>query len=154
MLIGAALGSDPIALGELSAVGEIDPRFRDVVGFFTGLVTSFTPRWSTGSIASRRSSVPTRCRRSVERWRCWNDRRSRMSSRMRSPIRQWSRPFGALFTFIPGLPELLAPNAFGDPNAIYTAITAIAAVALLSADAPGFRDLLESLGISIPDELG
>ena len=155
VLIGAALGSDPIVLGELSAVGEIDPRFRDVVGFFTGLVTSFTP-----ALVDRINRI-TKVLGPYTLQALGGTLALLERPEVADVIADaFSNPavvataFGALFTFIPGLPELLAPNAFGDPNAIYTAITAIAAVALLNADAPGFRDLLESLGISIPDELG
>ncbi len=153
IVIGATLGGDPIALGELAAAGDIDPRFRQVVNFFTGLVTSITPQLVdrinriTDVLGPYTIQALGAALSLIERPQV-----SEVIADAFANPAVVATAFGALFTFIPGLPELLAPNTFNDPNAIYGVVAAIAAVALLNADAPGFRDLLLSLGVNLPPE--
>lgn len=155
ILMGAALGADPLAMGELAAAGNIDPRFRNVVGFFTGLVTSFSPELveRINRITSVLGPYTLQALGGVIALIDRPQVADVIAEAFSNPA-VVATAFGALFTFIPGLPALLAPDAFNDPNAIYPMIAAIAAVALLNADAPGFRDLLAKIGIEIPDELG
>ena len=56
---------------------------------------------------------------------------------------------GSALVLIPGLAELVAPETFTDPYAIYGAVAGIAAVALLNNDAPGFQEFLEIIGVEI-----
>ncbi|MFV0317089.1 MAG: hypothetical protein ACK5O2_09030 [Microthrixaceae bacterium] len=153
IVVGAALGADPVALGELAAEGGIDPRFTDIVTFFTGLVSSLEPElierinritdvlgpYTIQALGGALALIEDPEVAQV------------IADAFANPA-VVATAFGALFTFIPGLPELLAPNAFSDPAAIYGVVAAIAAVALLNADAPGFRDFLRALGIVLPPE--
>ncbi len=152
VIMGAVLGRDPVALGQLANAGNIDPRFAGVAGFIANLATTLSPQFVdrinniTGILGPYAIRALGTAFALLER----PDIGAVFEKAFSDP-ETVATAFGAALLFIPGLPELVAPNTFGDPFAIYPAVLGISAVALLNADAPGFRDFLKSIGVKIPD---
>jgi hypothetical protein len=154
VLMGAILGRDPVALGQLQNAEDIDPRFRGVLGALANIATTLSPQFIErvnrvtsvlGPYALRAigAAVGLLERPAVAEL---------ISTAVADPV-VVGTSFGSLLLLIPGLPELIAPETFADPNAIYGAVLGVAAAALVNMDAPGFRDFLTGLGVVIPPEL-
>ncbi|MCP4435183.1 MAG: hypothetical protein GY812_06740 [Actinomycetia bacterium] len=153
VLTGALLGRDPVALGQLANAGDLDPRFRGLLTWVANLATTLRPELVDRLNNITRILGPFAIRG------------------IGAAIGLLERPaVGALFEeafqdpevvatslgsallLIPGLGELIAPQTFNDPNAIYGAVGGLAAVALLNNDAPGFKEFLDTIGVEIPPE--
>ncbi|MGI9578740.1 MAG: hypothetical protein ACR2OH_11105 [Microthrixaceae bacterium] len=150
VLAGAVVGRDPVELSNLANSGDIDPRFRNLVFFVLNLATNLQPQfidqinnitrilgpWAIRAIGA---AVGLLQRPAV----------GALFEEAFADPEVVATSFGSALLLIPGLAELVAPETFNDPNAIYGAVGGIAAVALLNNDAPGFREFLETIGVEI-----
>lgn len=152
VVLAAMIGRDPVSLGQLANAGKIDPRFAGVTKFIFDLATGLSPQLVdrinniTGILGPYTIRALGAAFALLERPAIG----AVFEDAFSDPVTV-ATAFGAAFLAIPGLPELVAPNTFKDPRAIYGAVLGIAAVSLLNADAPGFRDFLRSIGVEVPD---
>ncbi len=152
VILAAMIGRDPVDLGRLANAGQIDPRFAGVTKFIFNLATGLSPQLIdrinniTGILGPYTIRALGAAFALLER----PDVGRVFEEAFSDPVTV-ATAFGAAFLSIPGLPELVAPNTFSDPRAIYAAVIGIAAVSLLNADAPGFRDFLARIGIEVPE---
>ncbi|MCZ7627582.1 MAG: hypothetical protein M5U19_00040 [Microthrixaceae bacterium] len=152
VVLAALIGRDPVTLGQLANAGKIDPRFAGVTRFIFNLATGLSPQLIdrinniTGILGPYTIRALGAAFALLERPAIG----SLFEEAFSDPVTV-ATAFGAAFLAIPGLPELVAPNTFKDPRAIYGAVLGIAVVSLLNADAPGFRDFLRSIGVKVPE---
>lgn len=152
VVLAAMIGRDPVSLGQLANAGKIDPRFAGVTKFIFNLATGLSPQLVdrinniTGILGPYTIQALGAAFALLERPAVG----ALFEDAFADPATV-ATAFGAAFLSIPGLPELVAPNTFKDPRAIYGAVLGIAAVSLLNADAPGFRDFLRSIGVKVPE---
>lgn len=152
VVLAAMIGRDPVALGQLANAGKIDPRFAGVTKFIFDLATGLSPQLIdrinniTGILGPYTIQALSSAFALLERPEV-----GAVFEEAFSDPATVATAFGAAFLSIPGLPELVAPDTFNDPRAIYAAVLGIAAVSLLNADAPGFRDFLRSIGVDVPE---
>lgn len=152
VVLAAMIGRDPVSLGQLANAGKIDPRFAGVTKFIFNLATGLSPQLVdrinniTGILGPYTIQALSAAFALLERPAV-----GALFEQAFSDPAIVATAFGAAFLSIPGLPELVAPNTFKDPRAIYGAVLGIAAVSLLNADAPGFRDFLRSIGVEVPE---
>lgn len=153
VLVGAILGRDPVALGQLVNAGDINPRFRGLIAWVANLATTLSPEFVDRINNITRVIGPWGIRALgaaialIERPAVGAVFEQAFSDQLTV-----ANAFGAALLFIPGLPQLVAPETFNDPYAIYSAVIGVSAIALLNADAPGFREFLEVIGVELPPE--
>lgn len=152
VILAAAIGRDPVALGQLANAGEIDPRFAAVTGFIFDLAIGLSPQLVdrinniTGILGPNVIQALGAAFALLERPAVGAVFEEAFSDPVNVAL-----AFGSAFLSIPGLPELVAPNTFNDPTAIYGAVLGVALVTLLNHGAPGIEDYLRSLGIEVPE---
>lgn len=152
VVLAAMIGRDPVSLGQLANAGNIDPRFAGVTKFIFNLATGLSPQLVdrinniTGILGPYTIQALGAAFALLERPAVG----ALFEEAFSDPVTV-ATAFGAALLSIPGLPELIAPNTFNNPMAIYGAVLGIAVVSLLNADAPGFRDFLRSIGVKVPE---
>jgi hypothetical protein len=150
VVMGAVLGRDPVALGQLANAGDIDPRFRGLVLWVVNLATNLKPEFINRINNITRILGPWAIRglgaaiALLERPAV-----GALFEDAFSDPEVVATSFGSALLLIPGLAELVAPQTFSDPNAIYGAVLGISAVALLNNDAPGFKEFLDLIGVEV-----
>lgn len=152
VVLAAAIGRDPLVLGQLANAGQIDPRFAGVTKFIFDLATGLSPQLIdrinniTGILGPYTIRALGAAFALLERPAVG----ALFEEAFSDPVTV-ATSFGSALLAIPGLPELIAPNTFNDPRAIYGAILGVAAISLLNAGAPGFEDFLRSIGVKVPE---
>ncbi len=150
VVIGAILGRDPVQLSNLANAQDIDPRFRGLVFWVLNLATNLQPQFidrinnitrilGPNAIRALGAAIALLERPAVG---------ALFEEAFQDP-EVVATSFGSALLLIPGLAELVAPETFADPNAIYGAVLGISAVALLNNDAPGFREFLDVIGVEV-----
>lgn len=154
VVMAAILGEDPETLLQLQNVDQLDPNLRYLVNGLTGIARGLRPEF-IDSLNRINGVLGPYALRAIGAavGLLQNERIADQLAIAFADEVVVSTAVGSMILLIPGLPQLVAPQAFAKPESIYPAVLGVMAAALVNMDAPGFRDFLTTLGVDIPPEL-